>query len=282
METVNRSCSVFRKQMMTLSIPPAVQLLVAAFLMWMTLPVACATDSMPAPVHTSGVPEADHADYRSIKAALDRDGTAIDYDTLLEVYNALVLAPNPVAGEDRLLEQLINERNADPRIDQMVLIFAAKIIGNSRHSVPGAQKLFESILQKDDRINHWVLSYLAEAVGDYAFSLPQGNRLADAMEAKLSLMASEDRSGQEDFGRHFLPPPKSDYIRNYLNGIAGQADRQGERFRYYLLIRNHFTEGQIISDLRYLQAHGAPDSGERCPLLLQCLLRYLDRRPFAN
>jgi hypothetical protein len=261
------------------SILPAACMVMAALLILVALPVACATMSAPTSAHQSGPGEADLATYRKIKTSLDKDGAAIDYDTLLGVYEAMVLSPRPVAHMDRLLRQLMNEHNEDPRIDQMVLIFAARIIGSSRYSIPGAQKLFESILDQDDRINQWVLSYIAEAVGDYAFGLPQGGQLADAMEAKLARIISEDRSGREAFGHHFLPPPNSDIIRNYINGIANQADRQGERFRYYLLIRNHITEEQIVRAVKYLQTHGAPDSGERCSLLMQCVLRFLDRLP---
>jgi hypothetical protein len=280
MATVIRSCRGFRRRMTETSILPGARMVAAAVLLSMALPVACATRSMPTAAPQPGTGEADLAAYHRIKAALDKDGAGIDYDTLLGVYEAMIQSPRPVAHTDRLLRQLIDQRNEDPRIDQMVLILAAKIMGSSRHSIPGAQKLFAAILEQDDRINQWVLSYVAEAVGDYAFGLPQGDQLADAMEAKLSRILSEDRSGREEFGRHFLPPPRSDFIRNYLNGIAEQADRQGERFRYYLLIRNHMTEAQITSGIKYLQAHGAPDSGEPCPLLMRCMLRFLDRLPF--
>lgn len=269
-----------RKLMTAKSILPSARIVTAATLLLMALPAACTTRSIPSSSHQAGAGEADLVAYREIKASLDKDDAVIDYDTLMGVYKAMILSPRPIAHTDRLLWQLINEHNEDPRIDQMVLILAARIMGSSRYSIPGAQKLFESILDQDERINYWVLSHVAESVGDYAFGLPQGDQLADAIEAELSRLISEDRSGQEDFGRHFLPPPKSDFIRNYINEIVEQADRQSERSCYYALIRNHLTEEQIVSASKYLQTHGGPDSGERCPLLMRCILRSLDRLPF--
>jgi hypothetical protein len=280
MATVIRLRRGARELLTTKSILPSVRIVTAAALMLIALPAACTTLSIPSSAHQAGAGEADLAAYREIKASLDKDDAVIDYDTLMGVYKAMVQSPRPIAQTDRLLWQLINEHNEDPRIDQMILILAARIMGSSRHSIPGAQKLFESILDQDERINYWVLSHVAEAVGDYAFGLPQGDQLADAIEAELSRIISEDQSGQEDFGRHFLPPPKSDFIRNYINGIVVQADRQSERSRYYALIRNHLTEEQIVSASKYLQTHGEPNSGERCPLLMQCMLRFLDRLPF--
>lgn len=269
-----------RKLMTAKSILMSALIVTAAALMLIALPAACTNRSIPSSSHQAGAGEADLAAYREIKASLDKDDAVIDYDTLFGVYEAMIQSSRPIAHTDRLLWQLIKEHNEDPRIDQIVLILAARIMGSSRYPIPGAQKLFESILDQDDRINYWVLTHVAEAVGDYAFGLPQGDQLADAIEAELSRLISEDRSGQEDFGRHFLPPPKSDFILNYISDIVDQGDRQRERSCYYELIRNHLTEEQIISASKYLQTHGEPDSGERCQLLMRCILRFLDRLPF--
>jgi hypothetical protein len=248
---------------------------VTAILLLLGLPFACATRPVPASAPPAGAGEADFAGYRKVKAALDQDGPTIDYDTLMDVYRIMVRSPRPVAHMEGLVRQLIHERNPDPRVDQMVLIFAAKIMGSSRHIIPGAQKLFESILDQEERIDPWVLSYVAEAVGDYAFDLPQGDRLVDDMESLLDRIVSRDRSGKEAFGHHFLPPPKSDFIRRYLNGIAVQRERQAERTRYYFLVRNNFSEERIVGALKYLQTHGASATGAKGRLPMQRAIRYL-------
>jgi hypothetical protein len=199
------------------------------------------------------------------------------YDTLMDVYRVMVQSSRPIAHTDWLLRQLIDQRNQDPRIDQMVLIFAANIMGSSHHRIPGAQRLFESILEQEERIDQWGMSYIAEAVGDYPFRLPQGDRLADVMESELARITTRERSEQEAFGHHFLPPPKSAFIQGYLNSIAEQGQRQAERARYYILIRNNFSEDQIVSTLRYLKDHGTPDTGDKCLLLMQCMMHYFMR-----
>jgi hypothetical protein len=236
---------------------------------------ACSTGPGPAPAPPSGTGKTDFATYHKVKAALDKDGPIIDYDTLMDVYRTMVRSPRPIAHTEGLVRQLIYERNQDPRVDQMVLILAAKIMGSSRHVIPGAQKLFASILEQEDRIDPWVLSYVAEAVGDYAFDLPQGDRLADQMATLLDRIVSRDRSGKEAFGHHFLPPPRSVFVRDYINGIAAQGERQAERTRYYFLVRNNFSEERIVSALKYLQRHGAPDTGDKCRFLMQCAIRFL-------
>ena len=260
------------------SILPTSCMVAAAFLV-MTLSVACVTRPIPGSLPDSGVANDDFEVYRKIKAEIDRDGATIDYDTLFGVYWSMVQSPRPVAHTDCLLWQLIRQRNEDPRIDQMVLILAARIMGSSRHAISGAQKLFGAILKQDDRINYWVLSHVAESVGDYAYDMPEGDRLADEIEAELSRLVAQHQSDREDFGRHFLPPPKNEIILNYINSISVKADRQSERSHYYYLIRAQFSEEQIVKAFKYLQAHGMPDKDERCPLLLKCVLRYIDRLP---
>ncbi len=220
--------------------------------------------------------------YHSIRKTLDQTGRTMDYDTLMQVHQAMAQSPHPIAQMDQLLGRLIQKRNADPRIDQMILIFAARTIGGSQHPIPNAQGLFESILQQDERVNQWVISFVAEAIGDYPWDLPRGDRLVDFMETKLAQLRSKDRSRKENFGFHFLPPPKSDFICAYINGIEEQSVRQQERNRYYMLIKSNLTEKEIEPALKYLQARGAPGSGEKCPYLMACLMRYRHQMPFER
>ncbi len=217
---------------------------------------------------------------QSIQSILDKSGATVDYDTLMKIHQAMVRPPHPIAHADQLLRQLIHKRNEDPRVDQMILIFAAKIIGASPHAIPGAQELLASILEQDNRINEWVICFVAEAIHAYVYDLPQGDKLVDLMEAKLARLRSIDRSREEYFGFHFLPPPKSDFIRDYISGIRERRIRQQERNLYYILIRNGLTETQIETASRFLKAHGAPGSGEKCPRLMQCLMRNRNRLPF--
>ena len=210
--------------------------------------------------------ETGRAAFHTIQSILDKSGATVDYDTLMKIHQAMARPPHPIAHADQLLRQLIRKRNENPRIDQMILIFAAKIIGGSPHVIPGAQELLESILEQDNRINEWVISFVAEAISAYAYDLPQGDKLVDLMEAKLAQVRSIDRSREEHFGFHFLPPPKSDFIRNYISGIGERRIRQRERNLYYVMIINDLTEPQIETALKFLQAHGAPGSGENAPV----------------
>ena len=234
------------------------------------------TAPVPRPVNADTGAAADH----SISSILDKSGSTIDYDTLMHIYQAMAGSADPIPHTDQLLGQLIRKRNEDPRIDQMILILAARIIGRSRYAIPGAQDLFWSILKQDGRINEWVISFVAEAIDDSPYDLPQGDRLVDAMQAKLKQLRSLDRSQQEYFGYHFLPPPKSDFIRAYISGIGDRRIRQQERELYFVMIRTGLAETQIEAALKFLQTQGAPGSGERCPLLMQCLMRHRGELPF--
>ncbi len=261
---------------MTLS---ATRVLTVAVLV-MVLPAACAAGPPAGPETRPLTAGEDLATYQTIKSRLDKGGAGIDYDTLMQIHRIMTQSPQPIAHVDLLLRQLIAKRGEDPRLDQMILIFAAKTIGRSRYVIPGAQELFQSILGQDGRVNEWVLSFLAEAVADYPFDLPRGDKLLDAMEAKQAQLRSIDQSQEEHFGFHFLPPPRSDFIRAYISGIGERRIRQRERGLYYAMIKNGLTEGQIESALRFLQTHAIPGSGEKCPYLMQCLMHYRGRLPF--
>jgi len=251
-----------------------------AAILTIMLPTACATGPETNPAPRAGHAETGRASYHNIKSILDQGGDTIGYDALMQVHQLMIRAPQPVFRADQLLRELIRKRNEDPRVDQMILIFAAKIIGGSRYIIPDARALLEAILEQDGRLNEWVISFVAEAIGDYAWDLPRGDDLVDMMEAKLAQIKSVDRSQEEYFGFHFLPPPRSTFIRAYISGIGERRIRQQERILYYAMIKNGLTESQIETALKFLKTHGAPGSGEKCPDLMQCLMRYRSRLPF--
>ena len=201
--------------------------------------------------------------YRSIHAALEKDGTQIDYDTLVEVYQKMVSSPEPIPHSEELLHLLIDQRNPDPRIDQMVLILAAQVMGKSQFPIPDDQALFERILNQDaERISHWVLMYVGDAIGNYRVDLPGGDALVDRIEQWQAHIDSTDIADKEYFGAHFLPPPKSPTIMNHLAGIQDQRTRQRERNVYYMMIMNNLSEDAIVAAFKYITTHGIPGSGK--------------------
>ncbi len=211
---------------------------------------------------------------RMLCRTLDQAGSTIDYDTLMQIYETIGRSPRPVASLDRVLERLIYKRNPNPRIDQMILIFSAKIIGERTTPIANAQDLFVAILQQESRLNEWVIAFVADGITTYPFDLVGGDALVDFMESQLAKVKSKDRSDEEYFGYHFLPPPKSPFIRDYIDGIAERHLRQQERHRYYLLIVNQMDEAAIESAMRIIEQSGLPGSGADCPLLLECLVRW--------
>jgi hypothetical protein len=199
----------------------------------------------------------------SLRSALAKDGESIDYDTLMDVYRKMVSSPAPIPQMEELLRELIDQRNADPRIDQMVLILAAHAIGNSQFPIPDVEALFERILdQEADRISYWVLAFVADAIGNYPLDLSGGDALVDRVQAWQSRLEGEAALEKEYFGTHFMPPPKSRTIQTHLAGISDQGTRQRERNAYYTLIMNDFSESQIVAAYDYLMHHGLPGSGE--------------------
>ncbi len=211
--------------------------------------------------------------YFDLMAELETSGQIIDYDTLVYIKKTISHHNQQIKRKDRLIKSLIYKRNKNPRIDQMILIFAAQIIRESKVVVPDASEIFKAILKMDDnRINAWVIAYVADAIGKYAFELPDGNHLADMLEAKLDQVTSSGQSRKEYFGFHFLPPPKSDFIRMYIAKIKQQKDRESERTAYYGLIRNKINEIKIESAVKYIQKYGSPCKGEKITWPMQYLL----------
>lgn len=217
--------------------------------------------------------------YVEIRDTLKKSGEEIDYDTLMYVYGKMTQTQHEIPHKDRLLKSLINKRNANPRIDQMILIFAAEALGHSKYPVPDACGIFESILSMDHRVTQWVLAFVSEAIEIYPENMPEGDRLMDLLEEKLAMVRSAPGPPKEYFGFHFLPPPKSEFIRSYIAKLRPQAQREKERRHYYELIAKGYAESDIETALRRFHVAGVSGTGERTRTAMEYLSRNLDKIP---
>jgi hypothetical protein len=205
--------------------------------------------------------------YIGIQDVLENSGDTIDYDTLMLVYTSIAQSKYPIPHIDHLLRTLMNKRNNNPRIDQMILIFSGLAIGDSKFPIPNVYELFESILEKNSRLNEWVISFVAASIGKYPFDIPNGDSLVDLLEERLAQVTAMNTSiSKESFGFHFIPPPQSDYIISYIRGIQEQHSREIERASYYFLIQSGFSETEIENALKRIQKQGISGTGEKCPL----------------
>lgn len=215
--------------------------------------------------------------YATLSDRIESGGDQIDYDTLMQVYQTMIRTPHEIAHMDRLLTSLLNKRNANPRVDQIILILAAKVLGRSKYPIPNVYTIFESILSKDDRLSPWVLAFVAEAIGDYGQVIPEGDKLVDLAEKKTAMLGSRSGPRKEYFGSHFLPPPKGDYIRSYINGIQSRSLRETERNHYYLLISAGYAESDIEAALRRLRTSAIPSAGQASESFITFLSRNRDQ-----
>lgn len=209
--------------------------------------------------------------------ALSRDPQTIDYDTLMKIHHTIREAEGPIQHLDDILGRLISKTNPNPRVDNIILIVAAAAIGNSPYPIENAGRLFEAILDQDQRLNSWVLAYVADALGKYPVDLPDGDHLADVLEEKVDYHVRQSSSPREFFGYHFLPPPKGDYIRDYLAGISDKRVRVFERNCYYLMVGNGLTEDQVETALRQVREHGLPETGDKSDRPMKALIRHWDQ-----
>jgi hypothetical protein len=191
---------------------------------------------------------------------LMQGGPTIDYDTLMHFYDSINSVQYPISHADQLLGALIKKRNDNPRLDQMILIFAAKAIGASRYRIPNVSFVLMSIMNQRERINEWVIAFVAEAIENYPFDITNGDVLMDHLEEMLRQVRSQTGPAKEYFGYHFLPPPKSSYIRDYISSIADMRIREKERICYYELIGNGMTEAAIEASLKTVQLNGVRGS----------------------
>ncbi|MGD9007671.1 MAG: hypothetical protein PVG41_07105 [Desulfobacteraceae bacterium] len=211
--------------------------------------------------------------YATLNDQIESGGDQIDYDTLRHVYQTMIETPHEIAHMDRLLTSLINKRNSNPRVDQMILIFSAKVLGQSKYPITDIDTIFESILSKDDRLSQWVLAFVSEAIADYGQVIPEGDKLVDLAEKKANMLTSESGPRKENFGSHFLPPPKGDYIRSYIDGIQSRTLRETERNHYYLLISAGYTESDIEAALKRLRGSGTASEGQAAETFIKFLSR---------
>lgn len=211
--------------------------------------------------------------YRDLKAALAQKKDTIDYDTLMEIHRTIRQAKEPIPHLNAIISSLITKRNPDPRVDNIILIVAAVSIGDSPYPIENAGRLFETILDQDHRLNSWVLAYVGDAIGKYPVDLPQGDHIADVLEQKVDYFVIQNAPSKEFFGYHFLPPPKSDYIREYLSGIEDQRIRVLERNCYYILVGNSLTEEKIEAALRQIRNHGISGTGGKTDRPLKYLIQ---------
>lgn len=226
----------------------------------------------------SDIQETGYQTYLGIQTALETSGKTIGYDTLMWVYKTMEQSQHRIPHMDQLLYGLINKRNNNPRVDQMVLIFSARVIGNSKFQIPHAYDIFEAILRQDNnRINDWVLSFVAAGIGSYAFDMPKGDKLVDFLEQRQDQIdASTASDSKEFFGYHFLPPPRNAYIIAYLECIEEQRLREFERAHYYALIQNNITENEIETALQRIRKNGMPGTGKPSRQPLKYLLANMD------
>lgn len=228
------------------------------------------------PIHHP-VPDQGQQAYLRIKAALSQNEDTIDYDTLVWIHQEMTQHRLEIPNSGELLTSLINKRNHNPRIDYMILVLAADAIGNSQSPIDNIYALFETMMNMDHRINSWVLAYTGDAIGKYPYDIENGDQLADLLEHKASLHTVKSALSKEFFGYHFMPPPRGEYIPNYIAGIQDQQTRVFERNCYYNLIHNQWTEAQIEKALIQLQTHGIPGTGEKTSRPLKYLIQHSDQ-----
>lgn len=238
---------------------------------------SCATAQHAAQQPPPSPPPPGWDTYQRINTTLSECGTSIDYDTLWQVYRKIRLAQEPIPHLNQLLAALMAKRNDHPRVDNMILIATALILGESSYAIDDAAILFENILNQDERLNTWVLTFVGDALGNYPVDLPEGDRLADLLEQKVQVQLKKNRHSKEFFGYHFLPPPKGDFIRTYITGIQDQQIRVWERNCYYILVKNKLSEEQIESALRRLRADSAPETEQRTTRPLKYLIQHFDQ-----
>ena len=236
-----------------------VALMIGAVMLWVFS--GCATAP---PADTSASSAALQGTGVGVRAALEKSGEWIDYDTLIMVHKTLRQVTGPVEHMDQLLFSLLEKRNRDDRIDQMVVIFTADIIGFSPYPIPNASELFWAILNSgDDRLTNWVLVFVGDALGRYCVDLPDGDELATLLEKRVDEAYRNHDSKREYFGQHFLPPPKSALIQNHISGIVEQRNRESERNAYYFMVSRQYSPEAIEAGLFHLMARGFPGSGDK-------------------
>ena len=213
--------------------------------------------------------------YQDLMLILDKDDTFLSYTDLFTIYETITASKNHIPGMDIILFRLMSERNEHPRVDQMILIFTAKLIGSSKHEIPHVSDLLETLI-RNKRTNLWTAGYVAEALGDYFIDLQDGDRLADMIDRKIDdLIEKEKSSTGEFYGFHFLPPPTTEYIKNIISRPDDQKRRESTR-NYYYALRMQYSEEQIKDYLLFLDKHGQIDTNRKIDFTMKYLLTNIE------
>ncbi len=216
--------------------------------------------------------------YAKVAHILENEQSNLNYYSLVSVFNMLsnAGAVTSISHLDKLLWMLMECRNEDLRVDRMVLIITSMIIGKSQQEINDISKLFEALID-NPRTTVWVMAYIADALGDYDYEVVDYDRLIDKLEKKLDFLIKQETDNPgEYYGDHFMEPPQTDYVKNYINNLDSPEKRKSARINYYLL-RQNYSEEQIKSCLIYLQKNGDLESGAPVEYRLRYLYRNIER-----
>ncbi len=213
--------------------------------------------------------------YHDLMLLLDKEEQFISYTDLLKIYETITTSEDYIPGMNKILFRLMAERNEHPRVDQMILICTAKLIGSSKHEIPHASDLLRALIV-NERTNLWTASFVAGALGDYFIDLENGARLADMIDRKIdSLIEKESNSTDEVYGFHFLPPPTTEYIKKIISQPKEQKRRESTRLYYYTL-RMEYSEEQIKDYLLFLDKHGQIDTKRKIDFTMKYLFKNIE------
>ncbi len=213
--------------------------------------------------------------YHDLMLLMDKEDEVISYTDLLKIYTTITTSEDHIPGMDKILFRLMGERNEHPRVDQMVLIITAKLIGSSNQEIQNVSDLFKALIH-DKRTTLWTAGFVAEALGDYYIDLDDGEHLADLVDTKIDgLIAKESSTPAEIYGHHFLPPPTTKYIQNTISGSKDQKRRESTR-RYYYALRMQYSEERIKDYLVFLDEHGQIDTKEKIDFTMKYLFNNID------
>ncbi len=197
--------------------------------------------------------------YHESMLLLDKEDKFLSYNDLLKIYGTITASEGYIPGLEKILLRLMEKRNDNPRVDQMILIFTAKLIGESKQEISHVTDFLEALLLSE-RANLWTVSFVAGALGDYYIDLKDGDHLADMIDRKIERLTEKQKISPDEFyGYHFLPPPTTQYIRNIISSPKERQRREATRLYYYSLLL-HNNEEQIKNYLVFLDEHGHIDT----------------------
>ena len=213
--------------------------------------------------------------YQDIILYLDKDDTFLSYNDLLKIYEKITTSEGHIPGMEKILFRLMEKRNEHPRVDQMILIFTAKLIGSSKQELANVTDLLKALIL-NKRANLWTVSFAAAALGSYFIDIKDGEHLADMIDWKVERLIEKDNNSIDElYGFHFLPPPATEYIKNIISSPKEKKRRQLTRHYYYRL-RSRNSEEQIKGYLLFLDKHGQIDTNRKIDFSMKYLLINLE------